>query len=166
MPAGQKTENVQIFPSAGFIWLFQSKFIQNYLKIISCLRFELIRVQPYWLTLYEWRPEKGWLMTYLRVFCHTIWPWLWRHWYRLLRTKWQQWGSCFLRLSNVNFLTNRKDKKKSSENWYMYTDRAHDVVFRFSSAEMFIAVHTYSLCKQGYWDFSNSDTGYTSCNIT
>lgn len=95
-PVNQKwpdsIENLQIFSSEYFVWL-----IYEYLYplrppkclflFLFCFAFELPIAQPCWFALYYWRAEKVWPVTYLILLPHI--PSLWRHWHRLLRTKWR-----------------------------------------------------------------------------
>ena len=57
----ENTQNVQIFPPAGFIWLFHQ--YQNKRSFVSFLLWNkhLLRMQRSWFNLYEWRAEEGWL---------------------------------------------------------------------------------------------------------
>ena len=62
----ENMENVQIFPSVGFIWLFCFAWNSS-----------SSRTEPHQLSLYQWKTEKGWLVTYVRkyeifgIFFHT-----------------------------------------------------------------------------------------------
>ena len=69
-------ENVQVFASACFIWLL-SQYSYKRSHGVGVVGgggggfiFELLRVQPRWFTLYQWRAEKGWLPTYLILSPH------------------------------------------------------------------------------------------------
>ena len=71
-------------------------------EALFCFKFELIRVQPFWFALYQWRTETvGWW--HIWYFCHTFQPCSWCHWHRLLGAKWRHSWSCFLWCFNLDF---------------------------------------------------------------
>ena len=76
-----------------------------------------------WFALHRWRAEKGWVVTYcVWYFRHLFRLCSWRHWYRLLGTKWQRLRSCFLRLSNVDFFNIQNLKSNDILLWLLLID--------------------------------------------
>ena len=57
-------------------------------EYVSCFKYELLRSQPCWLALCQWRTEKNGYFG-IWYFCHTWQSCLWRHQCTQLCTKWQ-----------------------------------------------------------------------------
>ena len=77
----ENVEDVQSFPSAGFIWWFCHCLYK--IGTFYCFELQFLRVQPCWFALYQWRAEKvaSWCI------CLTFWLCSHHHWYRQLDTK-------------------------------------------------------------------------------
>ena len=63
--------NVTIFPSACCIWLLYQLII-ILKRYHFCFNSALLRVQPCWFSVYQWRAEKGWLTMYLILLPHML----------------------------------------------------------------------------------------------
>ena len=75
----------------------------------GCFESELLRAQLCWFAPYPWGAEKKPDLWRNRYYCHIRWPCSWRHWYRLLGTKWQHSRSCFCGFET--FIFNKPDEK-------------------------------------------------------